>query len=94
MVEEVIWLKRARQSFSDIISYLKSDWSFEIAAEFHKRTTLIIDLICEFPEIGILTKQRKVLRKFLITKHNYIIYRSFKDKLIIVDIVDTWKKND
>lgn len=92
MVEEVIWLQRARKSFSDIIKYLKSEWTYDTAVEFHNRTMLIIDLIREFPEIGILTKRRENLRKFLITKHNYIIYRIFRNKLIIIDIADTRKK--
>lgn len=92
MVEKVVWLKKARNSFNDIVSYLRSDWTYEIAVEFHIRTYLVIDIIREFPEIGSLSKQRSVLRKFLITKHNYIIYRVYKNKLIIVDIVDTRKK--
>ena len=92
MVEKVIWIKRAIRSFNNIVSYLRTDWSYEIADEFYNRTHIIIDLIKDFPEIGSLVKQRRIVRRFLITRHNYIIYRTFKNKLIIVDFVDTRKK--
>jgi hypothetical protein len=38
--------------------------------------------------------QRGVLRKYLITKHNYILYFLSGTKLILVDIVDTRKDKE
>lgn len=92
MVEEVIWLENAKTCFNSIISYLKSEWSFEIANEFQKKTFELLELIAAFPNLGFPSDQNKDLRMILVTKHNYIIYKVVKDKLFIVDIVDTRKE--
>lgn len=92
MAKEVIWIKRAKDKFNKILTYLENEWSEEIANKFIERTNLIIELIDKFPELGYQIKQRKVVRRFLVTRHNYLVYRLFKNKLIIVDFVDTRRK--
>ena len=93
MVEEVIWIERAIKNFNRIISYLKKEWSDPVAEEFRERTLVIIDTLVDFPGIGAKIKQRKVLRHFLISRHNYLVYRIYRNKLIVVDFIDTRKEN-
>ncbi|MBN8583658.1 MAG: type II toxin-antitoxin system RelE/ParE family toxin [Ignavibacteria bacterium] len=93
MVKEVIWLKKAGKNFNDILEYLSLDWSNQAAEDFYIKTQTVIENIKEFPDIGSTSNKRKDLRKFLITKHNYIIYRVLNNKLIISRIVDTRKRN-
>ena len=93
MVKEVVWLKKAGKNFNDILEYLVLDWSNQAAEEFYEKTFSVIENIKKFPDIGSTSNKQKDLRKFLITKHNYIIYRVLNNKLIISRIVDTRKRN-
>lgn len=91
MVEEVIWLENAKKCFNSIISYLKSEWSLNTANEFHRKTFELLELIAVFPNLGFPSDKNKDLRMILVTRHNYIIYRIYKNKLFVVDIIDTRK---
>ncbi len=93
MVEEVVWLKKANKNFNDILEYLVLNWSVDVAADFYDKTFFVIENLKKFPDSGNFSSKRKLLRKFLITKHNYIIYRVLNNKLIISRIVDTRKRN-
>ena len=93
MVKEVVWLKRASKNFNDILEYLVLNWSIDVAGDFYEKTFSVIEYLNKFPEIGSTSNKRKILRKFLITKHNYIVYRVSNNKLIISRIVDTRKRN-
>ena len=93
MVKEVVWLKKAGKNFNDMLEYLVLDWSNQAAEEFYGKTFSVIENIKKFPDIGSTSNKQKDLRKFLITKHNYIIYRVLNNKLIISRIVDTRKRN-
>ena len=89
MVEEVVWSDVAQKSFDDLISFLRKNWSDKLAEEFYHKTFDIIDLITEFPELGRLMKKGKILRQFLISKQNYMVYRIIKNNLVIVSFFDT-----
>ncbi len=89
MVKEVIWLKRSKNSFRKVIEYLTDKWSISVAEEFYFRTHAIIEILKEHPDAGKEIKERQPVRQFLVTKHNYLVYKIVKDKLIIVNIVDT-----
>ncbi len=93
MVKEVVWLKKASENFDNIIQYLITDWSALVAEDFYKSTMSIIYNLKEFPALGSVSNKSKVLRKVLISKHNYLVYRIKGDRIIIIRIIDTRKKS-
>jgi plasmid stabilization system protein ParE len=93
MVKKVIWLKKAGKNSNDILECLVLEGSIQAAEEFYEKTNSVINNIKKLPDIGSTSSKRKGIRKFLITKHNYIVYRVLNEKLIISRLVDTRKRN-
>ncbi|HMQ78663.1 MAG TPA: type II toxin-antitoxin system RelE/ParE family toxin [Ignavibacteria bacterium] len=75
MVKEVIWTEQAAKDFRQVLNFLNTEWNSVIAEEFYNRVFWIIDLLIDFPEMGILIKQRLRKRKILITRFNYLVYQ-------------------
>jgi plasmid stabilization system protein ParE len=89
MVKEIIWTKRANDSFNNVIAYLERDWNTTVTKKFIVRTYHIIELLAENPELGTIENHSKGIRGFLITKHNLLFYRSTDKEIIILNLYDT-----
>ena len=90
MAKEVKWTKTANKNFDKVIAYLESNWPEKVVIDFISRTSKLLDLLAELPEIGeeVQDAKRKI-RGILITKHNKLFYRVDKNTLIVLRIFDT-----
>lgn len=88
MAKAIIWNRRASIKFNEIIAYLQSDWSHNVARNFVIKTYRIIEIIAQNPEIGALENKEKQIRGFVITKHNTVFYRVENDKIILLNFFD------
>ncbi|MEP7239148.1 MAG: type II toxin-antitoxin system RelE/ParE family toxin [Ferruginibacter sp.] len=90
---KIIAKKRFLNSFKKITSYLKKEWGKSVAEEFKTITTNKLDLIASQPNIGANTAIKNT-KSVLVGKgyQNKIYYRVEKNKLIIINLIDTRKK--
>jgi plasmid stabilization system protein ParE len=89
MAHEVTWSRNAAEDFEKIFNYLKEEWSYNIAKEFSIECFVKIELISEAPSLGMASGREPTIRRILITKHNYLYYKLMKEKIILLDFVDT-----
>ena len=94
MVENIIWSPQAVYNFNGILAYLLENWTLEIALRYESDVYDLIDTIARNPFIGTKSEKYTGLRKFLITKHSFLIYRILENQLEIVEIFDTRQDPD
>ena len=94
MVKNVIWSPQAVHNYNGILLYLLEKWSLDIAKKYELTVYNLIDTIIDNPFIGMESTIYTSLRRILITKHSFLIYRTSSNDLEIVDIFDTRRDLD
>ena len=89
MAKKVVWTNRANHKFNKIIDYLELEWGPNVTRNFVRKTYDIIELICDQPELGTLENSDKMIRGFLLTKHNRLFYRVTEREIILLNFFDT-----
>ena len=87
MARQVVWNKKARIKFNEIVDYLESEVSEKAAVKFVVRVDNLIEKLLRYPEIGRKSK-RKTVRQHRIDKYNKLYYRKNGSRLTIVFIFD------
>jgi len=90
---EIVFKKRFAKNLLNVISYLELEWGEKVADEFYDKITELFDLLASHPFIGAPSVKLKNLRGVSITRHNRLFYRIEKNKVIIVALGDTRRKN-
>ncbi len=85
---KIFLTKRAERNFFSIKSKISTEWGEDVADLFEEKITDFLDLIINYPEIGISEVAKKKIRSFQITKQTRIFYRIKKDKIIILAFFD------
>lgn len=88
MARQVVWNKRAVESFDAIIRFLEEQNNPKEIIEFIKKTDDLIEKINRYPEIGRRTKSKTTIRQYRIDKYRKLYYRKYGRKLIIVLVFD------
>ena len=63
MARQVVWNKKARIKFNEIVDYLESEVSEKAAVKFVVRVDNLIEKLLRYPEIGRKSKRKKKNRK-------------------------------
>ena len=82
MAYKIIASKLFQTKVIALNSYLQKEWGLTVASKFHETLIKVILTLADQPGIGSVSKNKKDVRKILITKHNRLYYR-VKDKEII-----------
>jgi plasmid stabilization system protein ParE len=85
---KILLTKRAEKNYRSIIEYLTTEWSDNVAQAFEQKTISLLDLLEEFPEIGIIEVEAKQIRSFLYTKQTRVFYRLKGNQIIILSFFD------
>jgi plasmid stabilization system protein ParE len=93
MGKEISWAQEADLSLENVLNYLEAEWSTRISESFYEETIARTHLILNYPDIGIQSLTIPMWRKILITKHNILVYRTDRDKITILNIIDTRSSN-
>ena len=88
MVEKVRWTKKARKSYFNILDYILANRSVKKAAEFNKKLSNRLLILQTFPQAGINLRSPKAYKRFVLTRHNSIIYRVKNKEIVILNIHD------
>ena len=92
MAYEIIVKKRFTNKLLGVLDYLEKEWGIQVAIEFLGKVQTRINALKAHPYIGAQTSLVNV-RSTLITKHNRLFYRVNKDKIVILNLYDTRRKN-
>jgi plasmid stabilization system protein ParE len=67
--------KRAEKNYRLIKGYIKNEWGERVAEAFEHKTVDFLDLLEDFPEIGVVEVTEKQIRCFQLTKQTRVFYR-------------------
>lgn len=68
---------------------MEEEWSSEVSNEFLEKCFLNVELISNFPYLGIQSEKDKAVRKILITIQYVLFYRVEKNFIILLNFFDT-----
>ena len=77
----------------NVLLYLEKEWGKRVADEFQEKISKAFTLLKTHPYIGTPTVRIPDARGLLITSHNRLFYRIEQNKIIIISLADTRKKN-
>jgi plasmid stabilization system protein ParE len=83
MALEIKWSRRADKSFDQILEHLENDWGKTVVKAFVRKVYDFLDILSEFPEIGVMQLPEKGIRGFSLTKQIKVFYK-IKTKSIIL----------
>lgn len=83
MALRIVWTGQAKKGLQLVLDYLAEDWTIAAIMNLENRLSEFMDRISKHPEIHPASDQRKDLRKGIVDKNNYVVYRVKKDNGII-----------
>ncbi len=92
MAYEVVINKRFTKKLLSVLSYLEEEWGSKVAHTFLDTVYARIYALQSHPHIGSLTSINNV-RSTSITKHNRLYYKVVENKIVILNLYDTRKRN-
>lgn len=75
MALKVVWTNQARNGLQKVLKYLEEEWTAKEILQLEINIQGFMDRISRFPSIYPVSKSKKSLRKGLVDKNNYIVYR-------------------
>ena len=75
MALKVIWTRRALQGLDDVLQYLDEEWTRQEIINLESKIKRIEKIIVKFPDSFPNINFDLTLRKALVDKNNYLIYR-------------------
>jgi len=88
MARKIVWTKRSDTKFTNILNYLNEEWGQKVTAAFIQRTYDFLDIIIDFPEIGVIQNSSRNIRGFTLTKHITVFYRIEDQNIILLSFFD------
>ena len=88
MALEIRWTSRADIKLDHIIRYLESEWGESVVKVFMRRLYDFLEILAEFPEMGVMQYPEKNIRGFSITKQVSIFYKIEGDQIILLNLFD------
>jgi plasmid stabilization system protein ParE len=92
MAYEIVINKRFTNKLVSVLSYLEEEWGSKVAHTFLDTVYARIYALPSHPNIGSLTSIRNV-RSTFITKHNRLYYKVVDNKIVILNLYDTRRRN-
>ena len=92
MAYEIVINKRFTNKLLNVLSYLEEEWGGKVAHTFLDTVYARIYALQSHPNIGSLTSIKNV-RSTFITKHNRLYYKVVDNKIVILNLYDTRRRN-
>lgn len=90
MENQIIYKKRFLNKLDKLLAYLEKEWNITVGNEFLDKLEDKIKIIKSHPTIGGITSIKNT-RSILITNHNKVYYRIEKNKIVVLNMIDTRK---
>jgi plasmid stabilization system protein ParE len=84
------WTTTAKQSYFNVLDYLKDTWSERESISFIEEVDNLLDQIARYPKMFPESSKKSHVRKAFITKHNtlYYQYNQLKKELVLLTFWD------
>lgn len=94
MALKIVWTPQAEKGLDKVLEYLEEEWSAKEILALEKRILDLMARISKYPKICPSTGKYPNVRKGLVDKNNYIVYRihSRKKTLEIINFRGTKQK--
>lgn len=91
---EVVWTTQANEGLSTVLRYLEKEWTKNEILNFQIKLEKLINRLLTHPTLYPKSKTKPDLRRALIDKNNYIIYRLnlSKKRIEIINLRGTRQK--
>ena len=89
MALKVVWSPQAIESYDEVITYLKNNWSEKEIKKFVRKSNAVIELICINPKMYKLSSKNKHLHKAFLFKPLSLVYR-YKPRKQEIELVTFW----
>jgi plasmid stabilization system protein ParE len=89
MALSVIWSPRALENLHQVIEYLEMNWTDKVVKNFVLRMDTLVKLIGERPTLFKQISSKNPVREALITEHNLLLYRVYKNHIVLLAVFDT-----
>ncbi len=86
---KILFTQRAANAYASIKKYIEEEWGEKTAAGFEQKTIDFLDLLIEYPEIGIIEVPDIQIRAFQLTRHTRVFYRIKREQIIILTLFDS-----
>lgn len=86
MALKIVWTNQALKGFQEVLNYLEEEWTAKEVLQLEKNIDGFIERISRYPNIYPASKTKQKLRKGLVDKNNYIVFRLFTNPRRIVII--------
>ena len=75
MALKIIWTSQAVEGLETLINYLDTYWTAKEILQLEQNLQAFLERISNYPEMYPATKKHKHIRKGLIDRNNYIVYK-------------------
>ncbi len=80
--------KRAQRNYRSIKEYITNEWGERVAEAFEQKIIDFLDILEDFPEIGVIEIPEKKIHGFQLTKQTRVFYRIKEKRIIILTFFD------
>ena len=88
MENQIIYKKRFLNKLDKLLAYLEKEWNNTVGNKLLDKLEEKIKIIKSHPTIGSVTEIKNT-RSILITIHNKVYYRIEKNKIVVLNMIDT-----
>ena len=88
MAQKIVYKKRFLKKLDRLLIYLEKEWGLQAVSDFLDKLEDKMEFIKTQPETGSVTLYKNV-RSVLVTGKNRIYYRIVKDRLEVLNMIDT-----
>lgn len=85
---KIIWSPASKEEYAVILGYVEDNFGIDAALKLLDKTDAVIDGIAVFPTMFPVSKQRKDVRKSVITKYLSVYYRFNKTAVQLLHFWD------
>jgi len=80
---KIVWTPQAISGLNKVVTYLEENWTKKEIYNLENKINELIERILKFPKICPASSKHNNIRKGLVDKNNYLIYRINSTKRII-----------
>ena len=88
MACKITWTKQADSDLYKMVEYAEQNWSERSFHNFINKVFASIELLAEFPEMGLIENNQKKLFSFLAVNNVRVFYTKKQDEIVLLAFLD------
>lgn len=92
MDQQVIWSPKAEANLQKLLDYLLDNFGKKYVQKYLDELEETTRKLALHPSKGVLTFKKSNIRRLVLDKHNYLLYSTYEDGIVIKNILP-YKRN-